>query len=61
MGLTEVPAELPCTSLPQKWSVPRGTKIQPEAVPHMTFVNPKPVRKKRPIKNVLTDNRYGTY
>lgn len=58
MGLTEVPAELPCTSLPQRWSIPRGTKIEPEAVPHMIFINPKPERKKRPIKNTLTDNRY---
>ena len=60
MGLTEIPAELPCTSLPQRWSVPRGTKIDPEPVPHMTFVNPKPVRKKRPIRNTLTDNRFVT-
>ena len=60
MGLTEIPAELPCTSLPQRWSVPRGTKIDPEPVPHMTFGTPKLVRKKRPIRNTLTDNRFVT-
>ena len=60
MVLTEFPAELPCTSLPQRWSVPRGTKIDPEPVPHMTYGTPKPVRKKRPLINSLTVNRFVT-
>lgn len=30
LGLNEVPAELPCTSLPQQWQRPRGSKIEPQ-------------------------------
>ncbi|KAJ8307339.1 hypothetical protein KUTeg_015423 [Tegillarca granosa] len=57
MGLTDVPAHLSCTSLPQVWSVPRGRKIDPVSVPELIVVNPKPIRKKRPIKNTLTECR----
>ncbi|KAJ8307966.1 hypothetical protein KUTeg_009015 [Tegillarca granosa] len=57
LGLTDVPAHLSCTFLPQVWSVPRGTKIDPVSVPEITVVNPKPIRKKRPIKNTLTECR----
>ncbi|XP_061672472.1 syntaxin-binding protein 1b isoform X4 [Syngnathoides biaculeatus] len=57
MGFTEVPSRLACTSLPEQWSKPRGQKIEPAAVPQVVFVNPKLVRKKRPVRNTLTDCR----
>lgn len=48
--MNEVPAELPCTSLPQQWHKPRGSKIQPEPVSTMVFSKPKPTpRKKKPV------------
>lgn len=31
-NLREIPADNTCTSLPQTWSVPRGDRIEPEAV-----------------------------
>lgn len=46
-GLNKVPAELRCTSLPQQWHKPRGSKIQPEPVSSMVFSKPKP--KKIPV------------
>ncbi|XP_061183515.1 uncharacterized protein LOC133191793 [Saccostrea echinata] len=50
LGLNQVPAELPCTSLPQQWHKPRGTKIQPEPLSSMVFSKPKPTpRKKKPV------------
>ena len=50
LGLNEVPAELPCTSLPQQWHRPRGSKIEPEPVSSMVFSKPKPTpRKKKPV------------
>jgi hypothetical protein len=57
MGFTEVPAKLSSTSLPEQWSLPRGSKIQPVDVAHLTFVNPKPDRKKQPIQNTVTECR----
>ncbi|KAJ8315784.1 hypothetical protein KUTeg_007934 [Tegillarca granosa] len=46
MGLTDVPAHLSCTSLPQVWSVPRGPKIDPVSVPELTVVNPNQLERK---------------
>ena len=52
LGLNEVLAELSCTSLPQQWHRPRGSKIEPEPVSSMVFLKPKPTsRKKKPTKS----------
>ncbi|XP_069138391.1 uncharacterized protein [Argopecten irradians] len=57
MGLSDVPADLSSTCFQQQWSIPRGSKITPEAVPHMTIIQPKPDRKQGPIKNTIKDCR----
>ncbi|CAG2225526.1 unnamed protein product [Mytilus edulis] len=57
MGLTEPPAELCCTSLPQQWGKPRGKEIKAVPTPSMIIVKPKMDRKRKPLKNSLIDNR----
>ncbi|XP_076084541.1 uncharacterized protein LOC143055291 [Mytilus galloprovincialis] len=57
MGLTEPPAELFCTSLPQQWGKPRGKEIKAVPAPSMIIVKPKMDRKRKPLKNSLIDNR----
>lgn len=58
MGFVTIPDDLPCTSLPQLWSVPRGNKLETAAVPHMCIVKPHPDRKQKPVANVLIECRY---
>ena len=36
MCFNEVPAKLLSTSLPEQWSLPRGSKVQPVGVDHLT-------------------------
>ena len=45
LGITEIPADQTCTSVPQQWHKPRGASIEPEPVmnvplskPHLTKV-----------------------
>ncbi|KAJ8314914.1 hypothetical protein KUTeg_007064 [Tegillarca granosa] len=57
LGLTDVPSELACTSIPQQWHKPRGPKIDPEPVTAMVFAKPKPTpRKKKPVQSIPLDN-----
>jgi len=52
LGLTDVPSELACTSMPQQWHKPRGPKITPEPVAAMVFSKPKQTpRKKMPVQS----------
>ncbi|CAC5379284.1 unnamed protein product [Mytilus coruscus] len=60
MGLSEPPAELCCTSLPQQWGKPRGKEIKAVPAPSMIIVKPKMDRKRKPLKNSLIDNRLNT-
>ena len=39
MGFKAVPDNLTCTSLPQQWSVPRGSKIESSAAPQICIIN----------------------
>lgn len=53
LGLTDVPSELACTSMPQQWHKPRGPKIDAEPVSTMVFAKPKPTpRKKKPVHSM---------
>ena len=57
-GLTEVPSQPSCTSLPSRWEKPRGMKIKAEPVSSMVLSRPTNVtRKRRPITSVFVDNR----
>ncbi|KAJ8306777.1 hypothetical protein KUTeg_015673, partial [Tegillarca granosa] len=57
LGLTDVPSELACTSIPQQWHKPRGPKIDPEPVTAMVFAKPKPtLRKKKQVHSIPLDN-----
>ncbi|XP_061692097.1 uncharacterized protein LOC133509237 isoform X2 [Syngnathoides biaculeatus] len=56
-GCQLVAVQMSTQSLSEQWSKPRGQKIEPAAVPQVVFVNPKLVRKKRPVRNTLTDCR----
>ncbi|XP_062585063.1 uncharacterized protein LOC134255349 [Saccostrea cucullata] len=38
-----------CTSLPQQWHVPRGTKIKPVPLNHVVVARPKEKRKRKPV------------
>ena len=38
LGITEIPADQTCTSVPQQWHKPRGASIEPEPVMKCTFV-----------------------
>lgn len=51
LGLKEVPADLPSTSLPQQWHKPQGKKINPE--PASNIVLAKPGASKRKRRSVL--------
>ncbi|XP_061171725.1 uncharacterized protein LOC133181207 [Saccostrea echinata] len=57
MGFKAVPDNLTCTSLPQQWSVPRGSKIESSATPQICIIKPHPDRKQKPVENVLTECR----
>lgn len=58
-GLKDVPAQPACTSIPQQWDKPRGTKIFPEPVSTMVIAKPGTIRRKRrPIMPDFNDNRY---
>ena len=60
-GLKEVPIQPSCTSMPQSWDKPRGTKIAPEPVCTMVISKPGNTnRKKRPLVADFHDNRYST-
>ena len=61
MGLTSVPDVLSSTSLPQQWGIPRGSKIQPDVVPNMVIIKPRPNRKQNPIENIVTECRYAHF
>lgn len=54
MGFKAVPDNLTCFSLPQQWSVPRGSKIESAAAPQICIIKPHPDRKQKPVENVLT-------
>ncbi|KAJ8313308.1 hypothetical protein KUTeg_009094 [Tegillarca granosa] len=57
-GYKEVPAEQSCTSLPQSWDKPRGSKIHPEPVSQMVICKPVNVsRKRKPLMAAFYDNR----
>ncbi|KAL5008330.1 hypothetical protein ScPMuIL_013911 [Solemya velum] len=57
MGFSTVPDELSRTNLPQKWTIPRGNKIEPDAIPNICMVKPHPNRKQKPVENIVTDCR----
>lgn len=54
MGFKAVPDNLTCTSLPQQWSVPRGSKIESAAAPQICIIKQQPDRKLKLAENVLT-------
>ena len=57
-GYKEVPAQQACTSAPQQWDKPRGSKIEPEPVSTMVIAKPGTTnRKKRPLIANFDDNR----
>lgn len=49
LGLTDVPSEQSCTSLPQTWHIPRGNKIKPVPLSQVVVVKAKENRKRAPI------------
>ncbi|XP_031552625.1 uncharacterized protein LOC116289835 [Actinia tenebrosa] len=59
-GLKEVPTSLSCTSLPQQWHRPRGTKIKPRPVVNMILAKAKryATGKKRPVFTKTTKQRF---
>ena len=61
LGLKEIPADKTCTSLPQLWHQPRGTRIQPEPAMSCCFVQASTdrdgQRKKPPVTCKLYDAR----
>ncbi|KAK3737281.1 hypothetical protein QZH41_019808, partial [Actinostola sp. cb2023] len=58
-GLKEVPAALSCTSLPQQWHKPRGSKIKPRSVVNMILAKAKASgkRKRKPVVTKTTKQR----
>ncbi|KAK3719188.1 hypothetical protein QZH41_020415, partial [Actinostola sp. cb2023] len=56
-GLKEVPAALSCTSLPQQWHKPRGSKIKPRSVVNMILAKAKASgkRKRKPVVTKTTN------
>ena len=57
-GLTHVPTQPSCTSLPSRWEKPRGTKIKAEPVSSMVLSRPKNItRKRRPITSVFVEEK----
>lgn len=58
LGMAEVPSTLACTSMPQQWHKPRGSKISPEPLSAMVFSKHKQTpRKKRPIHSIIPKMR----
>ena len=61
MGITEIPADKTCTSLPQMWHQPRGGRIVAEPIMNCVFANSSAdragTRKKLPVTYKLYDAR----
>ena len=59
-GMSDVPSQPACTSVPQQWDKPRGTRIEAEPVCTMVISKPGNTdRKKRPLTADFSDNRYS--
>ena len=61
LGITEIPADKTCTSLPQMWHQPRGGRIVAEPIMNCVFANSSAdragTRKKLPVTCKLYDAR----
>ena len=61
LGLKEIPADKTCTSLPQMWHQPRGTRIESEPIMNCIFANSSTdkggTRKRSPVTCKLYDAR----
>ncbi|KAL3891321.1 hypothetical protein ACJMK2_003583, partial [Sinanodonta woodiana] len=48
-NFTTVPDQLSCTSIPQQWHVPRGSKIKAIPLNHVVVARPTESRKRKPV------------
>ena len=53
---TNAPDQHSCTSVPQQWHVPRGSKIRPVPLNHVVVAQPRENRKRKPVICHLDDN-----
>ena len=62
-GMKEIPIEMSCTELQQRWGKPRGKKIKPGSVMSLVCAKAKPDRKmsSRPVTATLTKQRYNPH
>ena len=44
-----MPEQLSCTSLPQQWNKPRGSKIEPVPIKDVVVARPVEKRKRKPV------------
>ncbi|WP_419585143.1 hypothetical protein, partial [Thiolapillus sp.] len=58
-GMKEIPTEMSCTELQQRWGKPRGNKITPGSVMSLVCAKVKPDGKmsSRPLTATLTKQR----
>ena len=59
-GMKEIPTEMSCTELQQRWGKPRGNKIKAGSVMSLVCAKAKPDGKmsSRPVTATLTKQRY---
>uniref|UniRef100_A0A8W8M6K4 SWIM-type domain-containing protein n=1 Tax=Magallana gigas TaxID=29159 RepID=A0A8W8M6K4_MAGGI len=48
-NFSNVPEQQSCTSIPQQWHVPRGSKIKPVPINHLVVARPTESRKRKPV------------
>ncbi|XP_062593963.1 ficolin-1-like [Saccostrea cucullata] len=48
-NFSNVPEQQSCTSIPQQWHVPRGSKIKPIPINHLVVARPTESRKRKPV------------